>query len=162
MSDVRIKDNSPEFMAQLYDEVDAALEEVGIFLESEAKKLLNRPMPHKSEPTPRPYIDTGLLRNSITHAVSGKHPAITSYRGDNSSRYNPTAGVPSGKYSGSAPNDPKEHKAVYIGTNVKYAEYIHEGTARTQPNRYLKDAVTMNEKQVREQIIKAIEALQNK
>lgn len=161
MSDIRIKDNSPEFMAQFYDEVDAALEAVGIFLESEAKKLLNRPMPHKSEPNPRPYIDTGLLRNSITHAVSGKHPAIKSYRGDNASRYNPQAPIPSGKYTGSEVNDPKEHKAVYIGTNVKYAEYIHEGSQRNQPNRFLKDAATMNEQQIKEYIKKAIDNLQN-
>ena len=34
--------------------------------------------------------------------------------------------------------------AVYVGTNVEYAIYVHEGTRRMSPNRFLKNAVTNN------------------
>lgn len=30
--------------------------------------------------------------------------------------------------------------AVYIGTNVEYAPYVHEGTDRMDPNRFLRNA----------------------
>ena len=35
--------------------------------------------------------------------------------------------------------DTKEH-AVYIGTNVEYGIYVHEGTYRMEPNRFLRNA----------------------
>lgn len=150
---IHVTDNSNEFMDQFYDAVDVALEEIGLFVESEAKKLLNRPYTHSTAPSPRPYIDTGLLRNSITHAVSGKSSAISSYQGDKSSRYNNSGKIPRGSYHGHAPNDPKEKRAVYVGTNVEYAVYVHEGTENIKtPNRYLKDAVTLNEDQIKKRI----------
>jgi HK97 gp10 family phage protein len=50
----------------------------------------------------------------------------------------------SGTYSGTAPNDPDNKKAVYIGTNVEYAGYVHEGTDKMAPNRFLKNALEKN------------------
>lgn len=101
-------------------------------------------------------IDTGLLRNSITHAVSGRPPAIMEYAGsDTHTDQSPSAvrrgivGEPapeprSGTYEGTAPEDPPDSPAVYIGTNVEYAGYVHEGTDRMAPNRFLKKAVEQN------------------
>ena len=78
-------------------------------------------------------IDTGLLRNSITHAVSGKPAAISEYTGsDTHTDKSPSAvrrgivGQPapeprSGSYSGTAPDEGQGKEAVYIGTNVEYA-----------------------------------------
>lgn len=78
-------------------------------------------------------IDTGLLRNSITHAVSGKPAAISEYTGsDTHTDKSPSAvrrgivGQPapeprSGSYSGTAPDEGEGKEAVYIGTNVEYA-----------------------------------------
>ena len=152
MADVIIKDNSDEFMKEFYDKVDVVLEAVGIHLEGEAKEELNN--------APK-RIDTGLLRNSITHAISGHHPAISSYRGDNPSRYGSKYGgdgsIPSGSYTGNAPNDPQTMKAVYIGTNVKYAPYVHEGTQKMTANRFLKNAATKNVNQIKEYLIKELE-----
>ncbi len=42
-----------------------------------------------------------------------------------------------------------DEKAVYIGTNVEYAVYVHEGTSRMDPNRFLKNAVEKNTDQIR-------------
>lgn len=81
-----------------------ALEAVGLFVEGEAKLEL--------EADPR-RIDTGRLRNSITHVTEG------------------------------------DEQAVYIGTNVEYAPYVHEGTRRMEPNRFLKNAVVNNTTQIK-------------
>lgn len=145
--DVKITDNSPEFLNELSNRVDKILEAVGIHLEGEAKEEL--------ENSPR-RIDTGLLRNSITHALSGEAPAISSYSGDKPSRYEKSQEIPHGSYSGTAPADPDNAKAVYIGSNVQYAAYVHEGTSRMSPNRFLKNAVTKNENQIKEYIKKGL------
>ena len=87
-------------------------------------------------------VDTGLLRNSITYAHSGESPAISSYKGNNASRFNPDGPIPSGSYSGTAPN---EGETVYIGTNVEYGIYVHEGTQHMSPNHFLRDAVQGHE-----------------
>lgn len=63
-------------------------------------------------------VDTGLLRNSITHALSGEPPAKRDYQADR--------GDGSGTYNGVAPDDGEP--AVYIGTNVEYAPYVELGT----------------------------------
>lgn len=44
----------------------------------------------------------------------------------------------------------EDEQAVYVGTNVEYAKYIHEGTSKIKPNRFLKDAVEMNKDQIKE------------
>lgn len=101
-------------------------------------------------------IDTGLLRNSITHAVGGKAPAMSSYSGsDTHTAKSPSAvkrglvGKPapeprSGTYAGTAPKDPEGSYSVYIGTNVEYATYVHEGTTGMAPNRFLRNALERN------------------
>ena len=83
------------------------MEAVGLHLEGEAKDEL--------ENDPR-RIDTGNLRNSISHAVDEKEPA------------------------------------VYIGSNTSYAVYVHEGTVRMAPNRFLRNAMERNEDQIKKYI----------
>lgn len=99
---VTIKDNTQYFKNAMTDAVGRALEAVGIQAEGYAKlELENRPR----------RIDTGNLRNSITHVVDA---------GDD---------------------------AVYIGTNVEYGIYVHEGTVKMAANRFLKNAVEKNRKE---------------
>lgn len=43
-------------------------------------------------------------------------------------------------------------KAVYIGTNVDYGIYVHEGTVNMTPNRFLKNAVENNRDQIKKYI----------
>lgn len=75
-----IEDNTDDFINGLPIAIARALEKIGITAEGYAKKLAP--------------VDTGRLRNSITHAVMDGE------------------------------------KAVYIGTNVEYAEYQELGTSR--------------------------------
>nr|MCR5719591.1 hypothetical protein [Lachnospiraceae bacterium] len=97
---VEIKDNSGKFKNEMNQKIPVILESIGIHLEGEAMDEL--------ENTPR-RVDTGNLKNSITHKVS------------------------------------ESEKVVYIGTNVEYALYVHEGTLKLKPNRFLKNAVIHNE-----------------
>ena len=92
-------------------------------------------------------IDTGLLRNSITYALDGEGTAISSYSADKASRYSGKT-PPSGSYSGTTPKEPQGRQAVYIGTGVKYAIYVHEGTDRMAPNRFLKNSVENNQGEI--------------
>lgn len=108
MSEVTIReDNTEEFKKELENRIPLILEAIGIFLEGEAKLEL--------ESSPR-RIDTGNLRNSITHIVD------------------------------------LNEEAVYIGTNVEYAIYVHEGTINMLPNRFLENALEKNEAMIRQLI----------
>lgn len=115
MSSFKFINNSDKVLSELAQKVDKALTAVGIHIEGEAKEEL--------ENSPR-RIDTGLLRNSITHALSGESPAIQSYHGEKPSKYSKVQAVPIGYYSGTAPKDPDNARAVYIGSNVEYAVYV--------------------------------------
>ena len=75
-----------------------------------------------------------MLRGSITHALSGKQPAISTYQ-DN-------AGKRRGSYSGTAPEEGGSNEnAVYIGTNVEYSSYVELGTINMDAQPFLKPAV---------------------
>ena len=117
---VRIEaDNREEVMSKVDKAMMVALEAVGLEAEGDVKKLVP--------------VDTGLLRNSITHAVDGKPPAITTYTSESQHKKTPateragTAGKAvdppkSGKYD-SSPVSPGGDgiRRAYVGTNVEYA-----------------------------------------
>ena len=123
-------DNSDAVMSEMAKRARVALEAVGIQAEGHCKQELSN--------TPK-RIDTGMLRNSITHAVDGKPPAKSSYHGDRANRQGVT---PSGSYKGSVPTEDKP--AVYVGTNVEYAPYVEYGTDRMEPNHFIKNGVEKN------------------
>lgn len=144
--EVKITDNSELFKNAKDEAVLRALESIG-----------QTAVRHAVERCP---VDTGLLRNSLTHAVSGEKPAISTYRATyGSNRY--TSGKNAGKrysassknagsvgfghYKGTAPDDPPNKKGVYIGTNVEYAKYVEEGDSKEHPSgaaHFLRDAAT--------------------
>lgn len=120
-------DHTKEIKEQVADRALVALDAVGVQASSLAKRELQKsPM----------RVDTGLLRNSITHAVAGKSAAIGGYHADKgSNRY--TKGKNKGKrksansknagavgvgfYAGTAPApDNPEQPFVLVGTNVEY------------------------------------------
>ena len=49
-----------------------------------------------------------------------------------------------------------DRPAVQIGTNVEYAIYVHDGTMRMAPNRFLTNAVRGNEQKIKKFIENAI------
>lgn len=106
-------DNTDEILRKVGDACDLALKACGEVIEGYAK-----------DDCP---VDTGLLRNSITHAVSGQGTSVTSYHADRGST-GASAGdsragtVRVGRYSGVV-GDPNE-KACYVGSNVEYAPFV--------------------------------------
>lgn len=107
MASVRIENHSDEVKRAFDNAFPAIFEAIGIHVEGEAKDEL--------ENSPR-RVDTGNLKNSITHQVVDSE------------------------------------KAVYIGTDTSYALYVHEGTQRMTPNRFLTNAVNRNKDQIMEYI----------
>lgn len=89
-----VADNTDEVIAQLGIGIARALEAIGIEAESDAADICP--------------VDTGRLRNSITHAIDA------------------------------------DEKAAYIGTNVEYAAYVHNGVHGRKGQPFLTDAVTQN------------------
>ena len=105
---VKFTDNSKKVLESMQQAAVRALEKCGLTAEGYAKKLA-------------PF-DTGLLRNSITHALAGEPTAISSYKANK--------GDKEGSYSGNAPEDKKGELSVYIGSNVEYAAYQELGTGK--------------------------------
>lgn len=135
----KVDSNKEELLALLNQIADGVLTEWGLTAERYAKSKVP--------------VDTGRLRNSITWALGGKGAAITEYRGSSTHGSNPSttrrgiAGKPApkpyeGHYSGTAPEDTKAQRSVYVGTNVTYAQYVELGTRRMSPRPFLRPAIT--------------------
>ena len=125
------KDNSKEVSENIKAALLRGLETCGLVAEGYAKKLAPVGTP---ESTGIPGYIGGLLRGSITHALSGNKPAISTYQ-DN-------AGTRRGSYSGTAPEEGDANKkSVYIGTNVEYSIYLELGTIKMDAQPFLKPAV---------------------
>ena len=98
--DYTFVDNSDKVLQELAEKSDVILEAWGLEGERHAKELVR--------------TDTGLLKNSITHAVAGESAAISSYRADNPDA---SGNINTGEYSGTTEKQGYE-KAVYIGSNI--------------------------------------------
>ena len=131
-----------EALKELDDKVPVALEKIGLVAERYAKK--------------KAPVDTGLLRNSITHAVGGKpfstksyHASKGSARGKDGKRKSAgsrgAGNVKMGFYSGSP--GAEGDNTVYIGTNVEYAPYVELGARKQRARPYLKPAMVDHKKE---------------
>lgn len=113
--EITFKDNSPEVMEAFFHAVERGLDAIGITAEGYAKKELSKVQAHAGGPD-RPYIDTGRLRNSITHATKTTQVWDFSYSDEK------------GTWCLSSIGTGAEENAVYIGTNVEYAPFVEMGT----------------------------------
>lgn len=138
-AEVKLTDNSELFKNASEEAIERALEAIGIQAEGHAKQMI----------TSSGAIDTGLLRNSITHAISGEPAAIDSYSGDRPSKYKKNGDIPEGSYNGVAPKAPRGQKAVYIGTNVEYAPYVEYGTSRMKARPFIIPAASSHGEEYR-------------
>lgn len=139
-----IENNKAKVLDELEEAIERALEAVGLQAENYAKVHLEG------------HIDTGLLRNSITHALAGHPPAIASYHADKSKGGKSAIGY----YGGNAPGGAGEH-AVYVGTNVEYAPYVEFGHrtpsgAHVAGVRFLQQAVESHTEEYKQLIEKAL------
>lgn len=128
---MEIIDNSDAYIEEMAQKAAKILTAIGVHMVSEAQDEL--------ENDPR-RMDTGLLRNSITYALDGESAAISSYQDDK--------GTQTGSYSGNTDKENGHNRAVYIGTNVEYAPYVHYGTSKMSPNKFLLNACDRNMEQI--------------
>lgn len=120
---VEIIDNTDEIISMTENAIEGALWKCGATAEKYAKAACP--------------VDTGLLRNSITFALDGKATNIRTYK-DNDRKQ-------SGSYSGQAPREPEGSRAVYVGTNVSYAQYVENGTGgdrKKGPRPFIRSAIS--------------------
>lgn len=117
---VTSKDNTDEVLDRMEKAFERGLKACGMTAEAYAKDTLTDQV-YSVDESKLDYVLTGRLRNSITYAIGGKTAAISSYKADK-------PGYKGGSYSGNAPEEDKPYVAV--GTNVKYAIGIEEGTHR--------------------------------
>ena len=121
---MEVKSNADKYLRELDKQMKAACEIIGGIGESAAKDLCP--------------VDTGLLRNSITHGAAGGKMSASSYSND--------AGTASGEYA--SQDIPKDENGanyvVVIGTNVQYAVYQELGTSKMSPQPFLRPAIEGN------------------
>lgn len=133
MADVSFKltDNTELVKQATAAAVERGLEVVGIEVEGRAKLICTT---RYGENSP---IDTGRLRNSITHATK-TNPGQDAYQ-DNQGH----------QYAGGAAKGTPEEKTVYVGTNVEYAPYVEMGTVKMAARPILRPAATENPEQLK-------------
>lgn len=134
---IRIEsDNTAEIIKEKDEAVLRALEAVGIQAEGYVQLLAP--------------VDTGLLRNSITHAIAGGKPALGQYKSNEShatTQATEKAGTAGksvslqtvGSYTVATPKT--ENPAVYVGTNVEYAPYVEYGTRKMKKQPFLEPGI---------------------
>ena len=115
---IRIEDHTKEVMERITERINLALDLAGEVIEGHAK-----------DECP---VDTGLLRNSITHAVGGEsvthsyHASYGSNRSSSGKRYSAgsknAGSVGFGSFSGTI-GQAEDHICV-VGSNVEYAPVV--------------------------------------
>ena len=136
----KLKDYSDDVIRVIGKQVNLALDAMGEVVEGYAK-----------EDCP---VDTGLLRNSLTHARGGENPSISSYHANN-----PKEGrQSSGSYQGTISGDPD---CEYIGSNVEYAPYVEFGSQRHLVGKahFLKDAGENHIDELRDKCVTVLKAI---
>ena len=125
---IKVKnDNTGETISEMRAAAEKAMEIIGMKMEGYAKLFL----------TESDAVDTGRLRNSISHATRFDSKS-KSYRWGDSSKGRDVKG---GSDSTDPHSTPKELTAV-VGTNVEYARFIELGSLGQEPRPYLKPSVT--------------------
>ena len=118
VKELQITDNSAEFKNEMRKAADRALEKVGLLAETHVK----------NEITKIRLVDTGRLRNSITHTVKDD----TAYIGSNL-EYALYQEVGTGIYYPTGRKDP------WLYTDEKGETHVTRGT---KPKHFLKNAIT--------------------
>ena len=65
--------------------------------------------------------------------------------------------IDTGNLRNSIANQVVGSEAVYVGTNVEYGIYVHEGTRRMEANRFLTNAFIRNADQIQRKLKEALE-----
>ena len=102
-------DNTDKIIEKTHEAILEGLDAAGVQAVSIATVEIQKD-PHR--------VDTGLLKNSIAHAVVGRAAEPSAYSADGPDK---DGKVRTGSYSGTAPDEGPDKPYVMIGTNVEYA-----------------------------------------
>ena len=127
--EIKFTDNSKAIKHEFEAAVTRALEACGLTAENFAAAAC--------------AVDTGFLRNSITHALAGKAPAKKKYEASKpkNGKKGKKGKKGKGRYTGKAPDDRDGEMSVYVGTNVEYAVPVELGTSKMPAKPFLKPGV---------------------
>ena len=131
---IRVENNSQLVLEDLGEAMERALYAIGVkAVEGSVDAISGR---YDIDPA----IDTGRLRASISF--------ITPTQKGGGEVGTPN-GKPQDKLSGSA-----EKNTVVVGSNVEYAEYVHNGTSRMEARPFLREGIDKTKDQMQEQVDK--------
>lgn len=143
-------DFSAKVLAATEEHIDTALEACGALAVGKAVDYANTA-------SPKPVVDTGLLRNSITYALGGEIPKKQIYSASKKKK-----GVKqSGRYEGQAPADGKGRRTLYIGSNVYYFVYNELGTTKMGARPMLRPALEKHVSEYKQLIEQVLAKLGN-
>lgn len=133
---VKLQDNSKLFKEASDEAIDRALYAMGVkAVEGSVDAISGRY-------NVAPAVDTGRLRASISFITAGGE------KGD-SGLATPPNGKSEDKLSGSA-----EKNSVIVGSNVEYAEYVHNGTSRMDGRPFLREGIDRTKGDMERQVNK--------
>lgn len=131
---IRIKDNSQLVLEEAEKATERALYAIGVKAVEGSVDAISGKYGIPSA------VDTGRLRASISF--------ITPTQKGGGEVGTPN-GKPQDKLSGSA-----EKNTVVVGSNVEYAEYVHNGTSRMEGRPFLREGIDKTKDQMQEQVDK--------
>lgn len=135
--DVELDDNSDEAKDELKKKIERALYAIGVTAVDGAVTAISGGYTKENQ-----AVDTGRLRASISFITAG---------GRKGSAVEISANAKIGdKLSGKA-----EPRSVIIGSNVEYAEYVHNGTSRMAGRPFLREGIDQKREEI-EAIIRSV------
>ena len=117
--------NLKKFQDASDEQIEAAMESVGLAAERFAKGYATA------------SVDTGRLRNSLSHATHWNAESKPYKWGDSTKGRGTKAGS-----SVTVPKATPEELCVYLGTNVEYAPYVEMGTYKMKAQPFIEPAIT--------------------
>ena len=134
MANTEFKSNKPQINKQYDANVAKTLEILGLHAVRRTTESIT---------FVHPAVDTGRLRASISYATPEKA----------SGAVNPpvTTSQPSDTLGGLAEDD-----FVYVGTNVEYGVYVHEGTIKMAARPFLRDGIMSHASEFKEIVQKTL------
>ena len=126
VTSVNITENKAEVLKEAKEKIEAWLEAVGEDAASTA-----------AEVTP---VDTSRLKNSITCATQNYQSDANKYNGAKA------------EIDDFIPKEKPEEGAVYIGTNVEYAEFQEMGSRRNPAHHFIQFGITAHKDQYKQML----------
>lgn len=97
------------------------------------------------------YIDEQAMPTEMKALMAGANTVV-----DSAKRRVPKK---TGTLSRSIHMEPESGNSVLVGTDVKYAKYVEQGTAKMKGRPYLKPALTENQQRIQDQVQKAMKQM---